>query len=92
MTSPAVPVINNTDAAVLSGPDEIKESLIRQLNNPLLWEDSVKVMIDKGVDTFIEVGHRKVLSGLIRRISRDVKTLHVDDTKSLDETLSMLSG
>ena len=85
-----IPIINNADAAILTEPVEIKDSLTRQLNNPLLWEDSVKVMKDNGVDTIIEVGPKTVLSGLIKRIDSSIKVLNVDDSKSLEITLSAL--
>ncbi len=88
---PQVPIVNNADAAFLDKPEEIKDSLVRQLNNPLLWEDSIRLIIEKGVDVFVEVGPKNVLSGLIRRIDKDVRTFHVEDTKSLTETLSALS-
>ena len=85
-----IPIINNADASILTEPVEIKDSLTRQLNNPLLWEDSVKVMKDNGVDTIIEVGPKTVLSGLIKRIDSSIKVLNVDDSKSLEITLSAL--
>jgi [acyl-carrier-protein] S-malonyltransferase len=66
--------------------------LLRQLNQPLLWEDSIKVIIEKGMNTFIEVGPKTILSGLIRRIDREIKLLNVEDTKTLEETLNVLSG
>jgi [acyl-carrier-protein] S-malonyltransferase len=87
---PRIPIVNNAEALFLDNPNEIRESLIRQLNNPLLWEDSIKAMIEKGVDTFIEAGPKKVLSGLIKRINRDVKIFNVEDTKSLEDTLKAL--
>ncbi|MBI5099275.1 MAG: ACP S-malonyltransferase [Nitrospirae bacterium] len=86
-----IPVVNNADAAFLRDPQEIKSSLVRQLNQPLLWEDSVKAMVENGIDTFIEVGPKKVLSGLIKRIDGNVKIFNVEDTKSLGDTLSALS-
>jgi [acyl-carrier-protein] S-malonyltransferase len=89
--SAQIPVVNNADAAFLRDPQEIKSSLVRQLNQPLLWEDSVKVMVENGVDTFIEVGPKKVLSGLIKRIDGNVKIFNVEDVKSLDETLSAIT-
>jgi [acyl-carrier-protein] S-malonyltransferase len=88
---PRIPIVNNADATFLDNPDDIRKSLIRQLNNPLLWEDSIKAMIEKGVDTFIETGPKKVLSGLIKRINRGVKVLNVEDTKSLEDTLKALA-
>ena len=88
--SAQIPVVNNADAAFLRDPQEIKSSLVRQLNQPLLWEDSVKAMVENGVDTFIEVGPKKVLSGLIKRIDGNVKIFNVEDTKSLNETVQAL--
>jgi [acyl-carrier-protein] S-malonyltransferase len=88
--SPQIPVVNNADAAFLKEAAAIKDSLVRQLNNPLLWEDSVKVMVDNGIDTFIEVGPKTVLSVLIKRIDRDVKILNVEDTKTFEETIIAL--
>ncbi len=84
-------MVNNADAAFLDNPEDIQSSLLRQLGNPLLWEDSVQGMISHGVTCFIEVGPKKVLSGLIKRIDSNVKVLHVEDTKSLDETLRALT-
>jgi len=84
-------VVNNADAAFLKDPEEIRSSLVRQLNQPLLWEDSVKAMVEQGVDTFIEVGPKKVLSGLIKRIDGTVKIFNVEDLKGLEVTLNALS-
>ena len=90
--SPAeITVVNNADASFLTEPDEIKGSLVRQLNSPLLWEDSVRLMNENGVDTFIEVGPGRVLSGLIKRINDDVRLLNVGDSASLSETLKALN-
>jgi [acyl-carrier-protein] S-malonyltransferase len=91
LQEPDFPIVNNSDARVVDGSDAIKDSLVRQLNTPLLWEDSIKFMVDNGVDTFIEAGPKTVLSGLIKRITRDVRIFHVEDTKSLESTLSSLS-
>ncbi|MFN3396322.1 MAG: ACP S-malonyltransferase [Thermodesulfovibrionales bacterium] len=88
--SPSVPLVNNADALFLNNVESIKSSLIRQLNSPLLWEDSIKTIIDSGIETFIEVGPGKVLSGLIRRIDPKVSVLNVEDNASLEKTLSSL--
>ncbi len=87
---PNVLIVNNADAKFLNKPEDIKESLVRQLNSPLLWEDSIKIMVENGVDTFIEVGPKRVLSGLIKRIDKNVKVFNVEDTKSLDETIKAI--
>ncbi len=89
--SAQIPVVNNADASFLADPEKIKDSLVRQLNSPLLWEDSVKLMVNSGVDTFIEVGPGRVLSGLIKRINGDVKIFSVGDTKTLEETLTSIT-
>ncbi len=86
-----IPVINNADAAMLNKPEDIKAALVRQLNNPLLWEDSVQLMINMGIDTFIEIGPKTVLSGLVKRINRNLKLLNVEDTKTLNSTLTALA-
>ena len=88
--SPLIPVVNNADARLLRSAEEIKPSLVRQLSNPLLWEDSVKAMADSGIDIFVEVGPGKVLSGLIKRITPEAKIFHVENVESLENTLSIL--
>src|SRR4030042_1786965 len=90
LRDPVIPVVNNADAGFLNKAEDIKLSLIRQLSNPLLWEDSIKAIKDSGVDTFIEVGPGKVLSGLIKRIVPEVKTFNAEDVKSLENTLSSI--
>lgn len=90
--TPQIPVVNNADAVRVTDPVKLKESLIRQLNQPLLWEDSIKAMVQIGVDTFIEAGPKKVLAGLIKRIDGAVKIFNVEDTKGLEETVRSLSS
>ncbi|MGH7254675.1 MAG: ACP S-malonyltransferase [Nitrospirales bacterium] len=87
----AVPLVNNVDAKPLTRAVEVKASLIRQLPSPVLWEDSVRVMASMGVTTFVEVGHGAVLTGLIKRIIPDAKTLNVSDPASLDAAVKQLS-
>jgi [acyl-carrier-protein] S-malonyltransferase len=62
-----------------------------QLRSPVRWTESVQAMIHDGVDTFIECGAGEVLSGLIKRISREVRTLRVSDPASLEETVKSLT-
>jgi [acyl-carrier-protein] S-malonyltransferase len=82
-----IPIVNNADALFLNDKDSIKKSLVRQLNNPLLWKDSIKAIFESGIDTFIEVGPGRVLSGLIRRIEPSAEMFNVEDIKSLENTL-----
>jgi [acyl-carrier-protein] S-malonyltransferase len=87
-----IPIVNNADAIFLTNADAIKRSLITQLNSPLLWEDSIRTIAAGGVDTFIEVGPGRVLSGLIKRIEPSARLLNVGDMKSLEATLKTLEG
>jgi len=86
--NPTVPIVNNADAMFLNNIDSIKRSLVRQLNSPLLWEDSIRVIADSGIDTFVEIGPGKTLSGLIKRIEPSAKVFNVEDIKSLDKILA----
>jgi [acyl-carrier-protein] S-malonyltransferase len=87
---PVIPIVNNADAVFLWESLKIKLSLIRQLSSPLLWEDSIRAIVDSSVDFFVEAGPGKVLSGLIKRIEPSAKVLNVEDMKSLDRTLAEL--
>src|SRR4030042_1573183 len=81
--NPAIPIVNNADAFFINSVEDVKSSLVRQLNSPLLWEDSIKAIASSGADAFVEVGPGKVLSGLIKRIEPSAKILNVEDLKSL---------
>jgi len=85
-----VSVVNNADAMFLNNAEKIKLSLIKQLNSPLLWEDSIRNIVDNGINTFIEVGPGKTLSGLIKRIEPSARLFNVEDTDSLNKTLKEL--
>ncbi|WP_026574850.1 ACP S-malonyltransferase [Bacillus sp. UNC438CL73TsuS30] len=85
-----IPVIANVSAEPMEKAEEIKEKLIEQLFSPVLWEDSVQKMIELGVDTFIEVGPGKVLSGLIKKIDRSVKTYSISDASSCKDVIEAL--
>lgn len=89
---PEVPIVNNADAVILTAAERIKASLLKQLNSPLLWEDSVRNIVETGVDTIIEVGPGKVLTGLIKRIEPSVRLFNVEDTASLSRTLEDLKA
>ncbi|MDD4334677.1 MAG: hypothetical protein PHY77_03625, partial [Desulfotomaculaceae bacterium] len=68
---------------------EVHDSLIKQVYSPVRWEECVLKMISLGVDTFIEVGPGKVLSGLIKKIRRDATILNIEDRSSLEKTLAL---
>jgi [acyl-carrier-protein] S-malonyltransferase len=79
LKDPVIPVIGNMTAAPLSSAATVKEELINQLTNPVLWQRSVEYMVAQGADTFIEIGPGKVLTGLIRRINKDVAMRNIND-------------
>jgi [acyl-carrier-protein] S-malonyltransferase len=90
MKDAAIQVVVNVTAEPISSASKIKEKLIEQLYSPVLWEDSVLKMIDLGVDTFIEIGPGKVLSGLIKKIDKTVTTYSVSDEESAQAVISAL--
>lgn len=80
----AFPVIANVNARPHpQGNDEIKALLTEQVVRPVLWEDSVRAMIAMGVQTFVEVGPGKVLTGLLRRIDRNARAINISDREGI---------
>lgn len=86
-----LPIITNVTGESVNSKEEIIELLTKQVMTSVRWEDSVNTMIDDGVDTFIEVGPGKVLSGFIKKIDRKAKVYNVEDLKSLEKTLEAIS-
>ena len=79
-------IVSNVTATTVNEPTQIKELLVKQIENRVRWRESVLKMIDEGVDNFIEIGPGKVLAGLIKRINKDATTIsinNVDDIKNL---------
>ncbi len=84
------PLVTNVDAAEITGGQQARESLVRQVSSPVRWLQSIELLIREGVDTFVEVGPGKVLTGLMRQISREVKCFNVEDTASLKSAAANL--
>ncbi len=91
ISAPRMPVISNVSACLLTTPEAVAESITRQITSPVRWEESIRRMIAEGVDTFIEVGPGKVLSKLLVRIDRKVGVNRVEDRKTLEQTLKIVS-
>ncbi|MCD8510839.1 MAG: ACP S-malonyltransferase [Bacillus sp. (in: Bacteria)] len=89
-STPTMAVVANVTADTVSGTEEIRELLYKQIYSPVLWEDTVKKLVDEGVDTFIEVGPGKVLSGLVKKVSRRATVLPVFDEETLEKALEAL--
>ena len=86
-----VPLVCNVEGKFVQDKSEIIPLLVRQIESSVRWEDSIKLMLENGVDTFIEVGPGRVLSGFVRDISKTlekrVNIFNVEDLKSLEKTL-----
>lgn len=90
LTDSQFPVLSNVDARLRTDKDEIRRALALQVSSPVRWEASVRELVRLGVDTCIEVGPGKVLSGLNRSIARELRSLRVEDEASLNETREAL--
>ncbi|WP_373895986.1 ACP S-malonyltransferase [Virgibacillus natechei] len=84
----SIPVYANVSAAPVTESAEIKDLLIKQLYSPVRFEESIRQMIDQGVDAFVEVGNGKVLSGLVKKINRRTPTFAVQDIESMNDFIS----
>jgi len=87
-----VPLVTNVDADTIRKGDEAREALVRQVTMPVRWQESMRLLLDEGVNTFLEVGPGKVLTGLMRQIERSVASLNVEDEKSLQATVEKIAG
>jgi len=85
-----LPVVTNVTGNVISNKDEIKTLLRSQVMSSVRWEQCVRTMLGEGVDTFVEIGPGKVLSGFIKKIDNSVKILNVENLESLKNTLAAL--
>ena len=84
------PITHNVDAEVNSNETRVAEKLTMQVSSPVKWLDSIRNLIAEGTTTFVEVGPGKVLSGLVKQIDRDVRTLNVVNVESLRNTQETL--
>jgi [acyl-carrier-protein] S-malonyltransferase len=87
-----MPLVTNVAADTTTSGAEAREALIRQVSMPVRWEESIRLLIDEGVNTFVEVGPGRVLTGLLRQIERSVAILNVEDEKSLAATVEKIAG
>ncbi len=90
LRSPKIPLVNNVDVAITAEPSEIKDALVRQAYSPVRWVEVVQKMKAEGVDTLIEFGPGKVLTALVGRIEKEIKTYSVFDPTSLQTTLEAI--
>jgi [acyl-carrier-protein] S-malonyltransferase len=87
---PGVPIVCNVDAELIEDADRSRDALVRQVTRAVKWEPSMRLLITKGVQLFVEVGPGKVLCGLMRQIDRSKACANVADEASLTKTLEQL--
>jgi [acyl-carrier-protein] S-malonyltransferase len=80
---PLVPLVGNVTAKSLGTADEVKEELRLQLTSCVQWNNTVKFMLNDGIDTFYEIGHGKILSGMVKRIDRSASITSIGDFASV---------
>lgn len=80
-------VISNVNARFIKDTEEIKDLLYHQVMSSVLWEQTIRTMLEAGIENFIEIGPGKTLSGFVKRINRGVNIHHVEDVESLKETV-----
>ncbi|GHT37435.1 malonyl CoA-acyl carrier protein transacylase [Endomicrobiia bacterium] len=88
---PSFGVYTNCDALLTNDASFVKEKLVKQIKSPVKWDEIIQNVIVAGFDRFVEIGHGKVLSGLLKRIDKSKKALNIEDSISLQETLEELS-
>lgn len=88
----SIPVITNVTGEIIDNKDKVKDYLRRQVMSTVIFEKSIRKMIDMGVDTFVEIGPGKVLSGFVKKIDRKITVLNVEDLKSLQNTMEKLKN
>lgn len=85
-----VPVVKNIDGKIYDENDDINKILSKHITNPVRFKEDIQTMLDNGIDTFIEIGPGKVLSGFVKKINSNVKILNINNVETLDKTLEEL--
>jgi [acyl-carrier-protein] S-malonyltransferase len=90
MKTAKIAVVTNADARPAMLAEDLEHALVEQVFSPVLWEDSISWMIEQGVTTFVEIGPGQVLSGLIKKISKEVEVHSISDSETLHKTIELL--
>lgn len=80
-----VPYICNTEARLVNDETEIKDLLVRQVSNGVRFRESILLMKEMGVDTFVEIGPQKTITGFVKKIDRELKTVNIDKLEDLEQ-------
>jgi [acyl-carrier-protein] S-malonyltransferase len=87
---PVVPVVSNVTASAVADPDEIRRLLVEQVTARVRWRESVLYMKEQGVDLLVEIGTGKVLTGMVRRIDREMKGISVETPEDVEAFLGQM--
>ncbi|NLW21736.1 MAG: ACP S-malonyltransferase [Tissierellia bacterium] len=86
--------ISNVDGKLVTDKEEVRDKLVRQVSSSVLWQDSIELMIKEGVNTFIEIGPGKSLTGFVKRIGKymnaDIKTFNINNIETFNKTLASI--
>ena len=91
-SDPRVPVVSNVDAAPVRTAEQVQDALTRQVVSPVRWEESVRALLEEGVDQFVEVGPGKVLAGLVRKISKEARVASVENPSGVEKLMAEVTG
>ncbi|WPB73644.1 ACP S-malonyltransferase [Archangium violaceum] len=92
VSAPSVPVVTNVEAAPNSDAARVVPLLLQQVSSSVRWVESIQALHAQGVTRVVELGPGKVLSGLIKRITKDIESFNVEDSASLEKTLAALGA
>jgi [acyl-carrier-protein] S-malonyltransferase len=89
---PSAPVVTNVEATPNADPQQLKALLLAQVTGSVRWVECIRAMEARGIKRVVELGPSKVLSGLVRRITKSIECFNVEDPASLEKTLAALGG
>ena len=87
---PGIPIVANVDARLITRSSDARDCLIRQVTGSVRWVECIELLINQGTTHFVEIGPGRILSGLMRQIDRNQKSLNIEDPASLEKTLTDL--
>lgn len=90
VNEPEVPYVCNVEASYVTESANVKDLLARQVSSSVRWRETMELMLADGVDTFIEVGPGKTLTGFLKKMSRDVKVMNIETVENLNQVLEAL--
>ncbi len=88
---PAIAYVSNVESTVVEKRDNIKELLRRQISESVMWQQSIELMIDRGITTFVEIGPKKSLSKFMKKINKEVKVINIENISGYEEVVKLWS-